>query len=305
MLSIIICSRHKILDKEFVDNIDATVGIDYELVSIDNSENSHSIFSAYNQGVARSKFSYLCFVHEDVLFHSKGWGEKVIAHLQDKETGIVGVVGSSFMPRVPAAWATLPASSYNLIQSFSNGKKPTTYELEPKNFTQLKRQAVILDGLFFCSRKDIFQEINFDESLKGFHGYDYDISLQSIVAGYKNYVIYDIKLEHSSGGHTDIVFFRNLITIFRKWEKHLPLFTDEFSDEARTKLGEIEKKKLRQLTKKMVRKGFGVCELKKEITYYAGKIDYKKGAICLSFRIFLIRLFNCPKYLLKKNRIHQ
>jgi GT2 family glycosyltransferase len=305
MLSIIICSRHKKLDKGFVDNIAATVGIDYELVAIDNSDNFYSIFSAYNQGVVRSKFPYLCFVHEDVLFHSKGWGQKVIAHLQDKETGIVGVVGSSFMPRVPAAWATLPASSYNLIQSFANAKKPTTYELEPKNFTQSKRSAVILDGLFFCMRKDIFFEIKFDENLKGFHGYDYDISLQSLVAGYQNYVIYDIKLEHSSGGHTDMVFFRNLIAIFRKWEIHLPLFTDSFPEEVRKKLSEIEKKKLRQLTKKMVRKGFGVRELKKEITYYAEKIDDKKGARLLSFRIFLIRLFNCPKSFLTKNRIQQ
>ncbi len=36
------------------------------------------------------------------------------------------------------------------------------------------------------------EHIQFDEQLSGFHGYDLDISVQSIVAGYKNFVMYQI-----------------------------------------------------------------------------------------------------------------
>ena len=45
-----------------------------------------------------------------------------------------------------------------------------------------------------CMRRELMQNIRFDETFNGFHAYDYDISIQSIVAGYTNYTIYDIKI---------------------------------------------------------------------------------------------------------------
>jgi len=61
-----------------------------------------------------------------------------------------------------------------------------------------------------CMRRELMQNIRFDETFNGFHAYDYDISIQSIVAGYTNYTIYDIKIEHFSKGKTDIVYFINI-----------------------------------------------------------------------------------------------
>jgi len=148
-------------------------------------------------------------------------------------------------------------------------------------------------------RKELMQEIHFDESLKGFHGYDYDITLQSVMAGYTNYVIYDIKLEHFSGGRTNILYFRNLISIFKKWENNLPIIGDNIPLVERMTIKKIEKKKLYQLTKKMVRKGFKFEEIKSEVTYYANMMLFKRAAKFLRIRIFLIKLFNCPKYLFK------
>lgn len=76
MISIIICSRHHTLDEELRGNIKATIGNDilYEIVCIDNSNNCHSIFSAYEEGVKKAKGNYLCFMHEDIRFHSADWG---------------------------------------------------------------------------------------------------------------------------------------------------------------------------------------------------------------------------------------
>ena len=104
MLSIIICSRHKILDSIFVKNIMDSVGVEVELITIDNSENKYSIFKAYNLGVQRSKYNNLCFLHEDVCFHSDDWGQKILQHLQIPDMGICGVAGRDFVSRVPAAW---------------------------------------------------------------------------------------------------------------------------------------------------------------------------------------------------------
>jgi len=299
MLSIIVCSRNKFPSKAFKNNINDTVGIDYELIHVDNSENKYSIFSAYNFGISKSKFDYLCLIHEDVQFHSHNWGLAIIAHLKDPKTGILGVAGGDLVTRVPASWATLISPSQNIIQT-DISKNKTIHQLDPEGYTLSKRSSVTLDGILLCMRKEITTKIRFDENLKGFHGYDYDISLQATVAGYINYVIYDIQLEHFSKGKTDILYFRNLISIYKKWEKYLPLIGENITSQERLEITNIEHKKLLQLRKKMVRKGFEMKEIVTEIGYYANKIGYKKATKNLYFRIFLIRLFNCPKYLFRK-----
>ena len=58
----------------------------------------------YNFCAERAKHNHLCFVHEDVLFHTQGWDEKVIAHLQDKKAGIIGVMGSRYKSAFGLSW---------------------------------------------------------------------------------------------------------------------------------------------------------------------------------------------------------
>jgi hypothetical protein len=297
MLSIIVCSRNKNLPEDFIDNILKTVGVVYEIISIDNSENQYSIFSAYNIGFTKSKYSYICFVHEDVFFHSINWGEKVIEHLQNPNTGIIGLAGAGIVTRVPASWKNLLSLSENIIQSDRTGNKATKINRLPLNYNQSERPVIILDGVFMCMRRELMEKIHFDESLKGFHGYDFDISIQSTVKGYVNNVIYDIELEHFSRGKTDKAYFRNLITIFKKWEFYLPLFLNNSSKIEPSEISGNEKSNLYRLIKKMVRKGFKSNEIIAEASYFADITAYKKTVRNLEIRIFIIRLFNCPKYL--------
>ena len=44
MISIIICSRTERINYDLSENIKKSVGCDYELIIIDNSENKYSIF---------------------------------------------------------------------------------------------------------------------------------------------------------------------------------------------------------------------------------------------------------------------
>jgi len=297
MLSIIVCSRNKNLPKDFVDNILNTVGVVYEIISIDNSENQYSIFSAYNIGFAKSKYPYICFVHEDVFFHTTNWGEKVIAHLQNPNTGIIGLAGAGIVTRVPASWSSLLSLSENIIQSDRSGKKETEIFRLPLNYTKSVRSVILLDGVFMCMRRELMEKIRFDETLNGFHGYDFDISIQSTVKGYVNNVIYDIVLEHFSRGKTDKLYYKNLITVFKKWESFLPVSLNNSSEKMLSEITKNEDYNLQRLIKKMVRKGFKSCEIIEEVTYFADITDYRKSVRNLEVRIFLIRLFNCPKYL--------
>jgi len=299
MLSIVICSKDKILSKELVDNIINTVGVDYEIIHIDNSENKYSIFSAYNLGFNKSKYPYICYVHEDVYFHSQNWGERVIAHLQVPQTGIIGLAGGDLVSRVPAAWSGFLSQSKNIIQSDRTGKEPTKIVRKPENFTQSERPVILLDGVFMCMKRELMENIHFDEKMKGFHGYDFDISIQSTVKGFVNYVIYDIELEHFSRGKTDAVYYRNLITVFKKWESYLPLYLKDITEKQLHEISIIEENNLYRLIKKMVRKGFKSYEIKSEALYYGGIIGSKNAVRVLELRILIIRLFNCPKYLFK------
>ena len=296
MISIIICSRNAILSECIVKNIAETVGVEYEIISVDNSENKYSIFSAYNKGFALSKFPYLCFVHEDVLFHTQNWGEKVIENLKAPDSGIIGLAGGDLVTRVPASWSTL-MSCVNIIQSDRNSKKKTKHIKHPEDFKESKRSVILLDGVLLCMKRELFEKIHFDEQFIGFHGYDFDISIQSTLAGYTNYVSYDIKLEHFSRGKTDDVYYRNLISIFKKWEDFLPLIGKNIDEEQRCHIPEIEKKRLLKLLSKMTRKGFSTQEITAETSYFANIINDEEIIKNIKSRIFFIRLFNCPMYI--------
>ena len=75
MISIIICSRKPDISDVLKQNIKETIGTDYELIVIDNSHNKYSIFSAYNEGLTLASGDVLCYMHEDLFFHTtkKTW----------------------------------------------------------------------------------------------------------------------------------------------------------------------------------------------------------------------------------------
>ena len=75
MLSIIICSVSPERLEQVTRNIHDTIGVDYEIIAIDNREKQWPIARAYNEGASRAHYPFLFFVHEDVKFHSVGWGK--------------------------------------------------------------------------------------------------------------------------------------------------------------------------------------------------------------------------------------
>ncbi len=301
MLSIIICSRNQTLPKEFTENVSSTVGVEYEIVTIDNSKNNYSIFSAYNLGFSKCKYPYLCFLHEDVLFRTPNWGEKIIAHLKEPNTGILGLAGSDLVTRIPGACSG-KTSCANIIQSDKSGRKPSVKSFFPENYNKSRHSTILLDGVLLSLRRDLMEKLKFDEQIGVFHGYDFDITLQSTIAGYTNYVIYDIELEHFSRGQFDGKYISNLIAVFKKWRNYLPLVGPSITDEKQSQIHRMEEKRLSKLTKKMIIFGFSSKEIIGETSYYTEIIQTPKAARRLKtirLQIFIKRLFYCPKYLLK------
>ena len=61
MLSIIICSVSPERLEQVTRNIHDTIGVDYEIIAIDNREKQWPIARAYNEGASRAHYPFLFF----------------------------------------------------------------------------------------------------------------------------------------------------------------------------------------------------------------------------------------------------
>lgn len=211
MLSIIISSYQPQFYSALEKNIAETIGIPYEIIKIDNP-NLMGICEAYNKGASLSKYDYLLFVHEDVIFHTKEWGQKLINHLKLENVGVVGVAGSNYVPKAPCGWFIFD-EIYNFKNYIQNNKERTRRTIKQMLIPYAKVFAV--DGVFMAVTKFVYNEFLFDVKVKGFHGYDTDFSLR-VATRYHNYVINDVLIEHFSEGDSNKLWFDNNIQIREK-----------------------------------------------------------------------------------------
>ena len=75
--SIIVCSVKPEMAKALSDNIRSTIGVEYEMIIFDNRQAGKGICAVYNECAERAAGEYLLFVHEDVAFHTEGWGRVI------------------------------------------------------------------------------------------------------------------------------------------------------------------------------------------------------------------------------------
>jgi hypothetical protein len=226
MISIIICSRELGITPHLSANIATTIGFEYELIVIDNSENKYSIFQAYNKGIEQSKSEILCFIHDDILFHSKNWGKKLIEIFKsDAKIGLVGVAGSKVKTKAPSGWWNSPheLKQINIIQHLETGEVER-WEYGLDNDVLLE-EVVAIDGVFMAIKRD--ENILFDTTLKGFHNYDLNISLLYKVKGYKVMVTKEIVIEHFSNGNINKSWYLSTQRFHDKNKQYLPLITDD------------------------------------------------------------------------------
>ncbi|MDP4283949.1 MAG: glycosyltransferase [Bacteroidota bacterium] len=229
MISIIICHRNIELLNAIKKSIKTTVGVPYELIIIDNTNNHHSIFSAYNEGVKKANYNIVCFAHEDILFYTDNWGEKVLKHFEDPQVGMIGVLGGMAQSVIPSAWwfnNYFAKSARNYLMRNAEKKDGKLYHYCSNPFRDTdKSEVVIIDGLWFCIRKSLFDHISFNEkTFSGFHLYDADISMQ-VLQHKKNYVVHDILIEHIWCGSISEDFYNDLIIFTSKWKSYLPVLT--------------------------------------------------------------------------------
>lgn len=224
MISIVICSRAQTISDILSINIKNTIGCLYELIIVDNSENQYSIFEAYNIGIDRSKGEYICFIHDDILFHTMEWGS-LIKNIfnEDIQIGLIGVAGSKIKTKTPSAWWDCQSNqmAISIIQhSKIKGKEKIVSGFE-LGITDV--EVVFIDGVFMAMRKD--KQIRFNDLMTGFHNYDLNISMEYKKYGYKLLVTNKLLIEHFSVGIINKEWVTSAFKIHNIYKNSLPLKT--------------------------------------------------------------------------------
>lgn len=194
MISIIISSYRKKMYTALFQNIEETIGeIEFEVIRVYNP-GKMGISEAYNQGAKDAKYDYLLFLHEDVKFLKKGWGEEFIKIFNFDNLGVFGLAGGLKKFALPSGHD----------QGIDKYRRVFVTQQDNENFKKDGIQEPIktktLDGVFLGLSKKRWEELKFNEKLKGFHFYDLDISLRSSLK-YQNYIVSNIYLLHFSLGN--------------------------------------------------------------------------------------------------------
>lgn len=221
MISVIVSTYKPSNFASFSENIKQTIGVEYEIIAIENP-GIMGLCEAYNKGVSKAKYPYLCFSHDDIKINTQNWGEIIINQFENnKETGIIGIAGEGYKPWVPTGWffSFLSKSRRINITQTSPDKNKVYYNPQNKIFDNV----LVVDGCWFCTTKKVTNEFHFDEStFKGYHCYDIDFSLQ-VSKKYDILISYNIDIEHYSYGSYSKDWIIETFRFNNKWKEILPL----------------------------------------------------------------------------------
>tara|TARA_R110002033_G_scaffold169951_1_gene211808 strand:+ start:4531 stop:5385 length:855 start_codon:yes stop_codon:yes gene_type:complete len=222
MLSIIVCAIRPNLVIELEESISKTIGdIRYEILKFDNRKNKYSISKVYNICKQKAKYKYCLFVHEDVVFITKNWGNTLVNIFNgDKKIGLIGVAGSNYKSRNPSAfWHVRDENLFiNIVQHY--GKKKIMH-LKKGFANNNLEDAVVIDGVFIALNKS--SNVSFNENLKAFHCYDLAASIDTINNNYKVVVTNQILIEHFSIGKTNMNFINEVLNFHKLYKNKLPI----------------------------------------------------------------------------------
>lgn len=191
MISILVCSANPVLLKQFSENVQENIGIEYELLFFDNQIAKKGICEVYNDLALRSSYEYLCFIHEDVLINTKNWGKILVDIFQlDDGIGLIGVAGAKYKSKYFSGWFT-GVESLDCAYYTHFGQKGEEIVLLNPNKERNVQKVVCIDGVFMCCRKNVWERNKFNEFyFKGFHFYDIDFSIRAskicdVIVSYK------------------------------------------------------------------------------------------------------------------------
>jgi len=246
-----------------------------------------SLTEVYNEILKESQTDVVVLCHDDIYFEKNGWGNYLLNHFKKTEYGILGVAGSTHVPKSGMWWEDR-RKMVGIVNHEHEGKK---WESKYSNSLGKSVQpTVIVDGLFLVINKQRIKH-NFDENVKGFHMYDVDFCFRNFLDGVGVGVIYDVRITHKSIGMTN-----------EEWDNNRKQFSEKFSSSLPVKIKKTVDSKLNillsclnfrtftgsevyvyELAKNLVQRGHNVSVLS-EIGGPLTDMARKNNIKCFSFK---------------------
>ena len=253
MFSIIVCSIRPEQAAVLERNIASTIGVPFEFIAFDNRGTGKGICAVYNECAERAKYDMLCFLHEDVAFHTQNWGKILAAKLSENDCGVIGFAGATAKYPYAYGWQSLRSFTRKnyLRGSLDGGRKSLRRSGGRADFDRV----VTLDGMALCVRREVWAGCRFDaEMLDGFHSYDTDFTTALFSKGYINYVCKSVLLEHFSVGSFSRGWYESVLLYLQKWQGVLPLYvgSEHGVKEIQRKAADVEGFALLQLLKNRI-----------------------------------------------------
>jgi hypothetical protein len=184
---------------------------------VNNGEKSLS--QVYNEILEESQTDIVVLCHDDIYFDTASWYSKIVKHFEKSDFGILGVAGTTSLPRSGMWWED-KSKMIGIVNHENDGKK-----WESKYSDSLQngiKEVVITDGLFIALHKKRIKK-NFDESVPGFHMYDINFCFRNFLENVKIGVITNIRITHKSIGMTNNDWEKNKIIFADKYRNFLPV----------------------------------------------------------------------------------
>lgn len=203
---------------EFYQYLQLSSGLkDVQIIEkVNNGEKSLS--KVYNEILDESTNDIVVLCHDDIYFDTKKWGEKLVKHFNNTQFGILGVAGSTYLPKSGMWWENT-SKMVGIVNHEHNGKKwESKYS---QDLSSEIKKTVIVDGLFISLSKSRIKT-KFDESVEGFHFYDVNFSFQNFLENVNVGVLFNIRITHKSIGQTNQQWENNRVLFSNKFESLLP-----------------------------------------------------------------------------------
>lgn len=221
--------------------------------------NARSLTEVYNEILNESETDIVVLCHDDIYFEKNGWGNHILKHFERSDYGILGVAGSTYIPKSGMWWEDR-RKMVGIVNHEHEGKK---WESKYSNSLGKEiKETIIVDGLFFVVHKQRIKK-TFDESVTGFHMYDVNFCFRNYLEGVKVGVIFDVRITHKSIGMTN-----------EKWEENRRIFSETFEKSLPIKIAKTESDKLNILLSCLSFKTFTGSEV---YVYELAKNLVKKG----------------------------
>ena len=171
-ISVLTRVRHKELYERMKQSAEenAFSGVDF---AVESDNGQPRLAESYNRMVAACPSDIVVFAHDDAVFLTPGWDERLRDLLSSPDINVVGVVGAKNYKGGTAFWGGYP----DCVGKYVTQKEGLSRVKLFSGHTGIVPVSVV-DSFFFAARRQDVYARMFDQSFDGLFFYDLDLMLR-------------------------------------------------------------------------------------------------------------------------------